>query len=165
LSVKLGSGERLPPLCVVCGAAATETCHVSLLPPATTHETVDFFTKVFAALAGILIVSRPSRVRPEYSRLQLPTCAAHASAAQIKSAVSVTAIDHRTAILRGVSYGFQQGVLALQAHVAPLTAAAMGALDAGKPAEPNDFLQELQKSSPQDAEDFLRELERRDRGG
>lgn len=161
LSIVVGTADAQPQICVVCGAPAMGSSlqEIKLRDTLAREErTVMMLLQVLFFFLGALLFWRQdsSRVRAQRTWVSLPHCNRH-GLADIRSRISLEAVDLRNVRIRGAHREFCQAVVALQAPPSPDL---LSEIDPGPSADPNAFFESLDKSAVQTPADFLKNLER-----
>jgi hypothetical protein len=155
--------DRLPAICVVCGAPATGQCSLEVDAPPDADAAALTLFQMLALLFGFLFLwwrTTPgprNQGTPDHHWLQIPRCDNHGSADQIRSAVTLWAVDRYNVGIDGASAEF---IRELEALNAPPSPEILAALDAGPARDAEGFLKDIEKSNVRTPNDFLQDLER-----
>lgn len=157
--------DALPPVCVVCGAAATGNCWQRVevradasasLPLKIIGGTVAVLESWIRAtsLASWLKLKMPNE--PESRWIRLPHCAVHRAAKTVRQTVTVRAVGRHQVAIGGAAAAFCAAVAALGA---PPSAETLAALDRGPTQRPSEFLNAIHAPTAPTSAEFLRNLE------
>ena len=95
--------DDLPNVCVVCGASATGQCSLKVEMPADPDAKALTLLQMVGLLFGFIFVWwRTTPGPPDNRWIQLPRCDSHGSVDEIRSAVTISAVNRYTIEICGI---------------------------------------------------------------